>query len=143
GLFLVLSSMGLAALQRSGALGPQILLDLGLGFEIAGSFALAAMENALAWPDSPVRGSTFVSAWIALCVLVIPNKPWKSCAAALISAAMVPGAHLFAAHIAGYTPLPWNRLAAYSLAPFFVAAWTPFISTRLHEMQKELSLTQD
>jgi len=101
------------------------------------------MENVIPRPGDPIQGSTFVSAWIALCSLVIPNTPWKSGAAALVSAAMVPGAHLFAAHIAGYAPFPWNRLASYSLFPLFVAGWIPFISTRLHEMQKELSRTQD
>src|SRR5215472_12690705 len=38
-LFLVLASVGLAVLQRSGSVPPQILLDLGLVFEIAGAFA--------------------------------------------------------------------------------------------------------
>jgi serine/threonine-protein kinase len=141
-LFLVLASVGLAALQRSRSVHPQSMLDLGLAFEIAGAFALATMENAQEW-DGPVRGSTFVSAWIVVAMFVIPNVPWKSCAAALISAAMVPSAHLFAAHVIGYPPMPWHRLAVYSLSPFFVAAWTPFISTRLHEMQQELSLTHD
>jgi len=143
GLFLVLSSVGLAALQRSGALGAQGLLDLGLVFEVGGAFAIAAMENSAAWPNAPMHGTTFVAAWIALCLLVIPNKPWRSLTAALISAAMVPIAHLFAAHTLGYAALPWNRLTVYSLSPLFIAGWTPFISTRLHEMQQELSLTQD
>ena len=142
-LFLVLASIGLAVLQRSGVARPQLLLDLGLVFEIAGAFMLAAMESAVAWPDTPMRGSTFVSTWIALCVVLIPNTPWKSCTAALVSAAMVPCAHLFAASVAHYAPLPWNRLATYSLGPLFVAGWTPFISTRLHEMRQELSLSQD
>jgi hypothetical protein len=135
-LFLVLASVGLAALERSGSVRPQTLLDLGLVFEIAGAFTLAAMENVIPRPHDPIQGSTFVSAWIAVCALVIPNTPWKSGAAAFVSAAMVPGAHLFAAHIVGYAPFPWNRLASYSLGPLFVAGWIPFISTRLHEMQK-------
>jgi serine/threonine protein kinase len=122
---------------------PQVLLDLGLLFEVAGAFAIAAMENAIAWGDSPVRGSTFVAAWIALCALVIPNSPWKSGAAAFFSAAMAPFAHLIAAHVVVYPLMPWNRLASYSLSPLFVAAWIPFISTRLQRMQEELSRTQD
>jgi hypothetical protein len=142
-LFLVLASVGLAALQRFGQVRPQILLDLGLAFEIAGAFIIAAMENSLPWPDTPVRGSTFVAAWIALCALVIPNKPWKSGAAAFVSAAMVPVGHLFAAAVAGYSVMPWNRLASYSLGPVLIAAWIPFISTRLHRMQEELSETRD
>lgn len=142
-LFLVLASIALAALQRSGAVRPQVLLDLGLVFEVSGAFAMAAMENALAWGDSPIRGSTFVAAWIALCALVIPNSPWKSGTAAFLSAAMVPLAHLIAAHVVAYSVMPWNRLASYSLGPFLVAAWTPFISTRLQSMQEELSRTRD
>ena len=48
-LFLMLASIGLAALQRFGAVSPQVLLDLGLVFEVAGAFSIAAMENAFAW----------------------------------------------------------------------------------------------
>jgi serine/threonine-protein kinase len=142
-LFLVLAAVGLAVLERSNALAPQSLLDIGLAFEVAGAFALGFIENSMAWPDWPVRGSTTVAAWIALCVLLIPNVPWKSVLAAVLSAAMIPCAHLLAARILSYSPLPWNRLAAYSLVPLCVAAWTPFIASRLHRMREDLSRTAD
>lgn len=142
-LFLVLASIGLAALQRTNWLDPQALLDVGLIFEVCGAFALSAMDNSLKWSNGPVRGSAGVAAWIALCVLLIQNKPWKSCVAALLSALMVPCGHLVASYSLGYSPLPWNRLASYSLAPLFIAGWTPFISSRLHQMQRELSRTQE
>ena len=142
-LFLVLASAGLAALERSSAIPAQILLDLGLVFEVAGALALGLMENSINWSNAPVRGSTAVGGWIAICLIVIPNRPWKSITAAGLSAAMVPCAHLLAARILGYPPLPWNRLAAYSLVALFIAAWTPFISTWIHEMQQDLSRTQD
>src|SRR4051812_29580086 len=45
-LYLVLASAGLAALQRSGAVCSQMLLDLGLGLEVTGAFSLGVMENA-------------------------------------------------------------------------------------------------
>ena len=117
---------------------PQTLFDFGLVFEVAGALVLAVMENSMAWPDSPIRGSTVVAAWIALCVLVIPNRPWKSVTAALLSAAMVPAAHLLCAHVLNYAALPWNRLASYTLSPLFIAAWTPFLSARIYQMQKDL-----
>jgi hypothetical protein len=142
-LFMVLSSVGLAALEYSKLARPQVLLDLGLLFEVSGAFGIGVMENSAAWPDYPVRGSTAVAAWIAICVLVIPNRPWKSFTAAAVSAAMVPIAHILCAHILGYPALPWNRLASYSLSPLFVAGWTPFISTRIYEMQKHVSQTTD
>ena len=82
--FIVLAGAGLAALQRAELVSPQDLLDLGLVFEVAGAFALALIENAVPWPDAPVRGSTVATAWIAICVMVIPNRPWKSITAAAI-----------------------------------------------------------
>ena len=142
-LFLVLAGASLAVLQRAELVSAQDLLDLGLVFEVAGSCALALMENAAPWPNSPIRGSSTVVTWIAICVIAIPNRPWKSITAAIGSAAIVPCAHLVAAQILGYPALPWNRLVIYSLGPVFVAGWTPFISTRLHQLQEDLSRTQD
>ena len=56
-LFLVLAGAGLAALQRSGLLTSQDLLDLGLVFEIGGALALSLMENAIPLPDSVNAGT--------------------------------------------------------------------------------------
>jgi serine/threonine-protein kinase len=142
-LFLVLAALGLAALQRSEVVSPQDLLDLGLVFEVAGSCALTFMENAKAWPDTPIRGSTGVATWLAICVVIIPNKPWKSITAAIASAGIVPVVHLAAAQILGYPPFPWNRLLIYSLGPAFIAGWTPFISTRIHQLHEDWSRSQD
>ena len=142
-LFLVLAGAGLALLQRSELVTSQDLLDLGLVFQIGGALALSLMENSVPLPSGMDRGYTGVAAWIAICVMVIPNRPWKSVTAATLSAAMVPCSHLLAARILGYPPLPWNRLAAYSLVAVFIASWTPFVSTRLHQMQHDLSRTQD
>ena len=116
-LFLVLAAAGLAALQRSGLVRPQDLLDLGLVFEIAGAFALSLMENALAWPR---RSGTRVHRRRGLdrdLRAGDPEPPWKSITAAIVSAAMVPCAHLLAAQILGYPAMPWNRLASYTLGP--------------------------
>ena len=140
-LFLVLAGAGVAVLQRAELVSEQDLLDLGLMFEVAGAFALGLMENAAPWPDSAFRGSTTVVAWIAICVVVIPNRPWKSITAGIVSAAMVPCAHLVAAQILGYPALRWNRLVSYALGPAFVAGWTPFISMRIHQLQEDLSRT--
>src|SRR5512133_1836348 len=74
-LYLVLASIGLFVLQRSKAVGAQVLLDFGLVLEVTGAFAFSVMENAMPWPDQPFRGVAGVSVWIALCVLVIPNRP--------------------------------------------------------------------
>lgn len=142
-LFLVLAGGGLAALQRSALLTSQDLLDLGLVFEIGGALALSLMENAIPLPGTMERGYTGVAAWIAICVMVIPNRPWKSITAAIASAATVPCGHLLAAQILGYPAMAWNRLAGYTLGAAIVAGWTPFISTRLHRMHEDLSHARD
>jgi serine/threonine-protein kinase len=142
-LFLVLAGIGLAVLQRSDLVSAQDLLDLGLVFEVAGACALAVMENAIPWPEAPIRGSTIVATWLAICVVIIPNKPWKSISAAIASAAIVPVAHVVTARMLGHPALPWSRLAIYSLGPVVVAGWTPFISTRLHRLHEDLSESQD
>src|SRR6478672_8074694 len=61
-LFLVLAGAGLAALQRSGGLSSQDLLDLGLVFEAGGALALSLMENAMPLAPTMARGHTGVSA---------------------------------------------------------------------------------
>ncbi len=142
-LFLVLSSAGLAALQRSNVCSPQVLLDLGLVFEVTGALALGLIENSIHWSNAALGRSTAVGGWIAVWVMVVPSRPWKSVTAAFLSAAMLPCAHLLAARILGYPPASGNQLASHSLVVFFMAAWTPFISTRLHKMQRELSRAKD
>ena len=74
---------------------------------------------------------------------MIPNRPWKNITAALFSALMVPCAHLLCASVLGYPAMPWNRLAAYSLSPLFIAAWAPFLSTRIYRMQQDLGRAAD
>lgn len=56
---------------------------------------------------------------------------------------MLPCAHLLGARTLGYPPASWNQVASHSLVAFFMAAWTPFLSRRLHQMQHELSRTQE
>jgi eukaryotic-like serine/threonine-protein kinase len=142
-LFLVLAAAGLAALQRSAILTSQDLLDLGLVFEVGGALALSLMENAIPLSGTLDRGYTNVAPWIAICVMVIPNRPWKSITAAIASAATLPCGHLLAAQILGYPAMPWNRLAGYTLSAAIVAGWTPIISIRLHRMREDLSHARD
>src|SRR5260370_25129995 len=46
-LFLVLSSAGLAALQRSNVCSPQVLFDLRLFFEVTVALAMGLIENSI------------------------------------------------------------------------------------------------
>ena len=44
-------------------------------FEIGGPLALSLMENAIPLPATMERGYTNVAPWIAICVVVVPNRP--------------------------------------------------------------------
>src|SRR5437870_5021171 len=77
-LFLVLSSAGLAALQRSNVCSPQLLLDLGLVFEVTGALALGLIVNSIHWWNAPLGRSTAVGGWIAVWVMVVTSRPMKS-----------------------------------------------------------------
>ena len=142
-LFLILAGAGLAVLQRSELVTSQDLLDLGLIFQIGGALALSLMENSVPLSATTSRGYTGVAAWIAICVMVIPNRPWKSITAAIVSATMVPCGHLLAAQILGYPAMGWNSLAGYTLGAAIVAGWTPIICARLHRMQEDLTHARD
>jgi hypothetical protein len=144
GLCLLLASVGLAALERLKLVRPQMLLDAGMLFEVAGAFMIGVMENALAWPlERPVFSASAITIWIAVCALVIPNQPWKSCAAAMLSASMAPAAYWLSAHLLAYPPLAWNQLASITLGPVFIAGWTLLLSTRIYRMETELSRARE
>ena len=74
-LFLVLSSGGLAALQRSNVCSPQVLLDLGQVFEVTGALALGLIENSIHWSNAALGRSTAVGGRIAVWVMVVPSRP--------------------------------------------------------------------
>jgi serine/threonine-protein kinase len=143
-LFLVLAGASLAVLQRAELVGAQELLDLGLVFEVAGSCALALMENAAPWPNSPhSRSSTVVTMDCHLCHR-LPEQTWKSITAAITSAAIVPCAHLVASTDSGFTGAavePISRLFMFDLCSLRVDTLRP--AHALHQLQEDLSGMQD
>src|SRR5260370_36188376 len=70
-LFLVLSSAGLAALQRSKVCSPPVLLDLGMVFEVTGALALRLIENSIHWSSAALGRSTAGGGWIPVSAVVV------------------------------------------------------------------------
>lgn len=83
--------------SRRGRIGPALLLDLGLAFEVVGAFGIAMAEF---WAIFPVwdeeamqyvhLGLSWVCVWILIFPLVAPNTPGKVLLAALASASAPP-----------------------------------------------------
>jgi hypothetical protein len=107
-LFLVLAGIGLAALQRSELVSAQDCWTSAWSSRCRGVRArLHGKRHAVArYADSGIDGGSDMA---RLCVVIIPNKPWKSVTAAIVSAAIIPVAHLMTARILDYPALPWNR----------------------------------
>jgi len=82
-----------AAVIRSARLSPPAMMTVGLAFEIASSYAIAAAEFA-----DPVTlethrgylGFSWVAVWIVLFTVVVPTAPRRALAAALASVSSVP-----------------------------------------------------
>ena len=92
---------------RSQRLSPNRVLDLGLVFQVAGAFGIAAGEL---W-DGPLpdvdRLFTYVPAecvWIVLYPLVVPNTPARVLVASLLAASMGPAALALSGAVHG-TPI--------------------------------------
>ena len=98
--------MGIAvyAVSRSGMLSPKRLLDLGLVFEVAGAFGIAAGQL---WAGVPrLSDASFAvvpseCVWIVAYPLVVPNTPRKVLAASMLAASMGPAVLAMASATSG------------------------------------------
>lgn len=135
-LFTLLISGAFILIQRNGWVKKETLLDLGIGFQILIAFVIAMFETSIPWDASdPVLGHSGVAIWLALCGLLLPNAPLKSGVAAIVSAAMWPAAYFLNLNLYGYEPLPWNRIAIWTIPNFIIAGWMYLINARLFSMQ--------
>ena len=112
-----------AALIRSARMPLSVKLNIGLAFEVAASYGIAAAEfldpSSLAVKGS-WTGLSWVAVWTALFTVVVPTKPRRALAAALASVSAVPVV-IGSAMAAGY--------ASFTLTPleFFLGLVFPYL----------------
>jgi eukaryotic-like serine/threonine-protein kinase len=81
----------ICAMSWSRRVPVQMMLDIGLIFEVAAAFCIAVMENANPLLSAGfVRGVSGLALWTAFFVLVVPSSFGKATLAALASTAMGP-----------------------------------------------------
>ena len=95
----------MCALAWSRKVRRELLLDLGLVFQVVVAFAISLSENATAWPSGPIRGVSWNCLWIAMYVVAIPATYGKSVLAAFAAACMEPFG-LLVATVANKNPMP-------------------------------------
>ncbi len=106
---LVAIAMGIAVflVSRRGLLSPKRMLDLGLAFQVAGAFGIAAGQFWDGVPPGLGAAFTLVPAecvWIVVFPLVVPNTPVKVLISSLVAASMGPAALALSSAITG-TPI--------------------------------------
>ena len=129
-------AMGIAVYgaSRRGWLSPARLLDLGLVFQVAAAFGLAAKEF---WDGVPPRIDDlflFVPrecVWIVTYPLVVPNAPNKVLVASLLAASMGPAALALLPTVNGTTIDSPLVFAAYFLTSNYLCAITAYLVARI------------
>ena len=127
--------MGLAvyAVSRSGILSPKRLLDLGLVFEVAGAFGIAAGQL---WAGVPrLSDASFAvvpgeCVWIVAYPLVVPNTPRKVLAASMLAASMGPAVLAMASAASG-TAVDASLVLGYYVLPNYLSAAIAYAVARI------------
>jgi serine/threonine-protein kinase len=120
--------------SRSQRLAPSRILDLGLFFQVAGAFVIAATElSASSLPTMNTFMAYFPAecVWIVLFPLVVPNTPNKVLFASLLAASMGPVAFALLAvvtRVAVPTPLV---VAAFYLTSNYMCAVVAYVVGRI------------
>jgi serine/threonine-protein kinase len=107
----VILSLALFAYTRSGERGPRFVLDLGLMYMVATSFAIALTFHL----GGPATGMVLPEiSWVGAVVLIfaamIPTRPRKMLLAGVIAASMNPIAMLIAKAQGNWDFGPWTRV---------------------------------
>jgi eukaryotic-like serine/threonine-protein kinase len=129
-------AMGIAVYfaSRSQRLSSHRVLDVGLFFQIAGAFGIAATE--LSAVPLPTVGTLFAyfpaeCIWIVLFPVVVPNTPSKALTASLLSASMGPAALGLVAAVTGTAVPSPVVVAAYYLTTNYLCAVIAYVVARI------------
>jgi len=129
-------AMGIAVyiVSSRGLLSPKRMLDLGLAFQVAGAFGIAAGEFWEGVP--PVLGGSLSlvpaeCVWIVVFPLVVPNTPGRVLISSLVAATMGPVALAMSSAVTG-TPIdrPF-AVAAYFLTSNYLCAVVTYPMARI------------
>jgi serine/threonine-protein kinase len=134
--FLLGAAMSVAAWSRKTR--PEVLLDVGLLFQVAVAFALSLTEDTPPWPRGLLlRGPSWNCLWISVYVITIPGTYGKNLLAAFASACMSPLALLIACVVHGVRPT--QAQVVNDLLPFAAAAWSVPVARHFYRLQTQVT----
>jgi len=126
----IVSGLVIYGLTLISKLQPQVMLEIGLIFEVIGALCIGLIDTSRAATGAYVElGPGGIAFWITLFILVVPNTLGKTAVAALTSALMGPVAMVAAAY-SNTLPPPPARLLVINAIPNFMAAAVAIILSR-------------
>ena len=114
-------SLAIFWLARSDRLDPQLLLDIGLIYWVAGAFGI---DFAMYWtlpPGYPMVGISWVCVWLVFFPLVVPSSPGKTLLAALMTATVGPLLFFMSLVFRG-NPMPDGVYVLNLCVPYYISA---------------------
>ena len=137
-----------ATLSRSPRLSLAAKVNIGLAFEVAASYGIAATEfldpSALAVKGS-WTGLSWVAVWTALFTVVVPTRPSRAVAAALASITAVPVVigSAMAAGKASFTLEPWEFVFGL-VFPYLFVVMMAYVGARVvYNLGSEVSRARE
>ena len=135
--------MGIAVylVARHSALRPARVVDLGLAFQVAGAFGIAAGGY---WSGSPPLASTALTmvptecVWIIVYPLVVPNAPAKVLVSSLLAASMRPAAIAAASVVSRSVIVAPATLASFLLSDYLAALVAYAVARIVHRSNVRL-----
>ncbi|MDA2933317.1 serine/threonine protein kinase [Acidobacteria bacterium AH-259-D05] len=131
-------SLGVYALAKWAHLNPPTLINLGLVFEVVGSFGIGIMYGWTNFEEIQMWGISWICVWVVAYPLIVPSIPRQATVAAFSSAAMGPLALLLWVWMANVPAPSLGPIAAMSLPNFICAALASFGSRMIYKMGTEL-----
>jgi eukaryotic-like serine/threonine-protein kinase len=144
----ITAALLLAASTWSRRLAVGTVLDIGLVFEVVGSFGIAAaqyLDPSRYAAGPPWLGLSWVAVWMLGFTIVVPSQPRRALTAALASATSVPLVAGFAM-AAGLAPiqLPPTRFFFAIVLPYLLVALVAYVGARIvYSLGTELKRAQD
>lgn len=141
---LIVSSLAVIAVHRSGFLPPARVLELGVLYEIVVAFGLATLEfSRTQVPGDWLIGMSALPMWILVFGIFVPNTPIRTLVASLVSAGIGPVSYAVCRWAMKVPAWNQSELALWFVPSFLMAGWAYFLSRDLYRMEIDLSHARD
>jgi hypothetical protein len=131
----IASALAVAAMTWSKRIQLARMLEIGLVFEVIGSFGIAAaqyLDPSRYTPGPPWAGLSWVAVWMMGFTVVVPSQPRRALAAALASASSVPLViGLAMATGLASIRLPPLRFTFEIVVPYLLVVFVSYVGARI------------